>query len=73
MQLTHTQKNYIKKQIKHQSLDEISNAINLSKEEILNYLHKKWGQKKVEEFLGKNAATTLPKNFQSNINWLKDN
>ncbi len=53
MQLSHTQKNYIKKNIKKKSVEEISQILNVPKQNLLDYLNKKWGEAKLQSFLTK--------------------
>lgn len=70
MQLNHIQKNFIKKHIKHQSLDAISEKLSLPKVEILNYLEKKWGKEKLKKFLIPNKSEIKAGNFSCK-SWLK--
>lgn len=51
MALTHFQKNYIKKHIKTDSLSSISNYLSTDENQILDYLEKKWGKDKLNNFL----------------------
>ncbi len=72
MQLTHQQKSYIKKHIKEQSLDEISTYLGINKQEILNYLGKKWDREKLKRFL---ATGEKPQERTNSFNlkaWLKE-
>lgn len=67
MQLNHTQKNYIKKYIKEQTIDELCQNLNLSKETIISYLSKKWGQEKLNAYLAKNTLAVKVET-ESNLN-----
>lgn len=74
MSLNHSDKNYIKKNIKHQSVDEISQNLNLPKTEILGYLEKKWGKVKLNNFLNKykSIEAELKKDTSNPESWLKN-
>ena len=47
MNLNHDQKKYIKKHIKDQSIDQISNYLKIDLETIQSYIKKRWGEEKL--------------------------
>ncbi|MFZ5366174.1 MAG: tetratricopeptide repeat protein [Patescibacteria group bacterium] len=51
MNLTRTQKKFIKKNLRRLSLAEIANSLSLSEKEILDYLRSSWSKEKYEKFL----------------------
>lgn len=75
MQLTHSQKNYIKKNLRFLSVEEIAQNLTVPKEDILDYLRKRWGKEKLEIYLKKTnpepeGIQKSPANYK---NWVKDN
>lgn len=55
MNFTNSQRKYIKRNVKKLSLEEVSNNLNISEEEILNYLEKKWSKHKYEKYIEENV------------------
>jgi len=54
MDLTHSQKKYLKKNLKRLSLDKIASNLNLSENEILQYLKKNWPKDKYQKLIRQN-------------------
>ncbi len=75
MPLTHDQKNYIKKHIKVESLTQIAQFLSITEGSIADYLKKRWGEEKFNNFIKKPSKTTETGQIQSNNpkTWLKDN
>ncbi len=74
MPLSHFQKNFIKKHLKYESLDQIAQNLTIPKQEILEYLKKRWGSKKLDEFINKNNPKNNPgSNKSTTSNWIKKN
>ena len=55
MNITNSQRKYIKKNVKKISLSEISNNLSVSKKDILKFLEKKWSNDKYEKYIEKNV------------------
>jgi len=62
MAFTHSQKKYLKKNIKHLSLAEVARNLNLSEKEILHYLKNIWSKEKYRKFLQLARVEVLPTN-----------
>lgn len=59
--LSHDQKKYLKKRLKDSSIEQISNSLKIDQKEVLNYLRKRWGQEKLNQFLKKQQKTDIQK------------
>lgn len=57
MSLNHTQKNYIKRNIRSKDIDKIASDLNILRQDVLDYLEKRWGKEKLTQFLKKQAST----------------
>lgn len=74
MSLTHSQKTYIKKHIQREKIDQISQTLNITDKQILDYLKKRWGKEKLDEFINKNnPQNNLVPHKYTNSNWIKSN
>ncbi len=72
MQLTHSQKSYLKKHLKEQTIEEIAGNLTLPREEILSYLGKKWGKEKLNIFLKRHKNNRTPPNHIDKKSWIKN-
>ncbi|MBI2599974.1 tetratricopeptide repeat protein [Candidatus Daviesbacteria bacterium] len=74
MSLDHFQKNYIKKNIRNSSVEEISVYLKIPKEEVINYLKKRWGEEKLNKYLGIYTSNQLPEEKKTSLKlFLRDN
>ena len=62
MSFTHSQKKYLKKNLKKFSLAQIAKNLNLSEKEILHYLKNIWSKEKYRKFLQLARVEVLPTN-----------
>ncbi|MBI3109453.1 tetratricopeptide repeat protein [Candidatus Daviesbacteria bacterium] len=53
MPLAHNQKNYIRKNIRKESLSAIAQQIKADEKEVIDYLKKRWGEEKIQNFINK--------------------
>ncbi len=70
MSLNHSQKNYIRKHIKDQTIPLISSYLEVNENLVLEYLEKRWGKDKLKKFLNKD--TYNPKIKRDNPTSLKE-
>lgn len=68
MALTHSQKKFIKKNLKSLPLAEIAATLNLSEKEIMAFLKSHWRKEKYQKFLAKKRRAKK-ETFQLKINW----
>lgn len=59
MSLSNSQKNYIKRNLRHYPVSKIAADLGISESEVLKYLKKKWSQKKYEKFMKNRFAAKL--------------
>ncbi len=56
-------KNYIRKKIRQQPLEEIARHLNVSEDDVLKYLKKRWRKEKYERYVKRNLNTSRKKPF----------
>lgn len=80
MNLTQSQKKFIKKNLKHFSIDEIAIKLSIPQKDVLNFLQTHWRKEKYQKFLIQHKKQTEPKRFPLNSlssfnfkEWLQQN
>src|SRR3989338_8706793 len=74
MSLSHFQKSYIKKNVRNSSLEEITIYLKIPKEEVIDYLKKRWGEEKLNKYLSINTKDHSPEGKKISLKlFLKDN
>jgi protein O-mannosyl-transferase len=66
MNLSHSQKKYLKKYLKKNSLEKIGIHLGLNKKEILQYLKGQWSKEKYQNFLAKQNAFREKISYENN-------
>ncbi|HCB22739.1 TPA: hypothetical protein DEP06_02905 [Candidatus Daviesbacteria bacterium] len=72
MPLTHIQKNYIRKNIRKEDVSLIAQKINASKEDIFDYLKKRWGEEKLQNFINKSIISQQAPSEKKSHDWFKN-
>lgn len=67
MPLDSQQKNYIKKNIKKIRLEEISGNLSIDKNDVLDYLRKKWRKEKFQKFIRENETKKISQEKSTNF------
>ncbi len=72
MLLTHIQKNYIRKNIRKEDIPLIAQKINASRENVLDYLKKRWGEEKLQNFINKSIISQQAPSEKESHDWFKN-